>query len=132
MQVIKEKTGKNGMVFRIVDDANPAYKYHDYSVEVGHFDEGCTWWSRVGGYYTDIESVEKHLDDLCNNYERYSVEIQYGDGWHQAYFGASFESVERAKITASYWETNGFLARIVDTLTNKVVYHSNDDKEVFM
>lgn len=63
---------------------------------------------------------------------RYSVEIQYGDGWHQPYIDASFESIERAKITASYWERNDFLARIVDTLTNKLVYHSNDDKEVFM
>jgi hypothetical protein len=64
--------------------------------------------------------------------DRYSVEIQYGDGWHQPYIDAAFESIERARITASYWETNDFLARIVDTLTNKVVYHSNDEKEVFM
>lgn len=44
MKVLRTEKSKGGKIFRMVDDANPHYDYHDIVIEFCRvYSDGCAW-----------------------------------------------------------------------------------------
>lgn len=64
MATITEQVGKNGKLYRLVDDANPNYDYHDYSVEERHYADGCYVWKRVSACTCDLDEASRMMNEF--------------------------------------------------------------------
>ena len=66
MRVIDTKKGVDGVTYRIVDDANPNYNYHDITIEKLVKQDGTDFWVPLGVRFHEVDTAEIWFDKLIN------------------------------------------------------------------
>ena len=66
MRVIDTKKGNDGITYRIVDDANPNYEYHDIIIEKLVKQDGTEFWIPLGVRFHEVDTAKKWFERLVN------------------------------------------------------------------
>ena len=66
MRVIDTKKGYDGVTYRIVDDANPNYNYHDIVIEKLIEDKETNFWIPLGVRFHEEETAKAWFERLIN------------------------------------------------------------------
>lgn len=68
MKVLRTEKSKGGKMFRMVDDANPHYAYHDIVIEMFRvYDDGDCAWLPCSDRYARIEDATKEFNNRIFN-----------------------------------------------------------------
>ena len=66
MRVIDTKKGNDGITYRIVDDANPNYEYHDIIIEKLVKQDGTEFWIPLGVRFHEEDTAKAWFGRLIN------------------------------------------------------------------